>query len=154
MKDREYYERLISDGLDGSLSQDEAEELELAMREYPELAEFKVQLIKQATLVRSLPELSTGAALRLSDEKPEKRGIMWSLWNIRLSVPLPAAALLALVVVGSVLFGLYTKQTTEEPGEIQQATVIKYVQIERLKPATAVLIQSTPNENQSKKEAL
>jgi hypothetical protein len=154
MKDREYYEKLISDSLDSPLSRGEAKELELAMREYPELAEFKAELIKQATLVRSLPELRTDAPLMLSKEKPARGSVLWSLWNIRLSVPLPAVALLTLVVVGSVLFGLYTKQAPEEPGETRQATVIKYVQIERLKPATAVLLQSNPNENQSKKEAL
>ncbi len=154
MKDREQYERLISDSLDRPLSPAEKAELEQAMRQYPELAEFKAELIKQATLVRSLPELSTDAALRLSNEKPARRGVLWSLWNIRVSMPLPVAAVVLLALVGFVLFGSLTRPTPEVPVMTQQAAMIEYVQIERLKPATAVLIQQNQNENQSDKEAL
>lgn len=154
MKDREQYERLISDSLDRPLSQAEETELQKAILKYPELVEFKAELIKQATLVRSLPELRTDAALRLSNEKPAQRGVLWSLWNLRVSLPLPVAAVLVLALIGFALFGSLTRPTPEVPVMTQQATMIDYVQIERLKPATAVLIQQSDNKNQSHKEAL
>jgi hypothetical protein len=154
MKDREQYERLISDSLDRPLSQVEETKLQEAILKYPELAEFKAELIKQATLVLSLPELRTDPALRLSEEETAHRGILWSLWNLRISVPLPVAAVLVLALVGFALFGALTRPTLEAPVMTQQAKTIEYVQIERLKPATAILILQSDNKNQSHKDAL
>ena len=154
MKDREYYEQLISDSLDRPLTQGESEELRLAMQEYPELSKFKAVLIKQAALARSLPELSTHVALKVSAEKPARRGLLRTLWNLRVSVPLPVAVVIVLALIGFALFGPYTRPATEVPKMTYRAAVIDYVLIERLKPATAVLIQPNQNRNQSKKEAL
>lgn len=154
MKNREYYERLISDSLDGTLSAAEAKELEQAVREHPELAEFKAATLKQAELVQSLPQFTMDTALTPSVDKSEKRGILWSLWNTRVSLPIPVAAVMLLAVLGSVLFGIYAKEAPSVSITNQQATTIKYIQIERLKPATAVLIQQNQNENPSKKETL
>ena len=154
MKNREYYERLISDSLDRMLSAAEAEELEQGMREYPGLAEFRATTLKQAELIRSLPELKVYSALKPSFAKLEKRGILWSLWNIRVSLPLPVAALVLLAVLSSVLFGIYAKKALSVAATVRQTTRIEYIQIERLKPAKAILIQQNQDESQSGKESL
>jgi hypothetical protein len=154
MKNRDYYERLISDSLDRPLSEVEVEELEKALQESPELAEFKAGLIRQAALARSLPELSTSVALKLPCARRDRNGIIWSLWNVRLSVPVPVAAILALVVVGSVLFGTHTRPVPEKPPVMRQAVSIEYVQVERMKPVKAVLIEQNPKENERDKEEL
>ena len=154
MKNREYYERLISDSLDRPLSEVEVQELENTMPALPELAEFKTELIKQATLARSLPELSAGAALKLPSARRDRNGIIWSLWNVRFSVPMPVAAILALVVIGSVLFGTRTRPVPEKPPVMRQAVSIEYIQVERMKPVKAVLVEQNPKESQRDKEEL
>jgi hypothetical protein len=154
MKDREYYQRLISESLDRPLSSVESEELKQAIRDDAELARFQRAVMKQAEVIRSLPDFSTEAALRLPPERSVSRSFFKSLWNIRISLPLPAAALLLLAFVGIGLYGMFTSRISEEPKTKQWAQEIKYVQIERLKPAKAVLIQQKQDNNSPNKEGL
>ncbi len=154
MKNREYYERLISDSLDRPLSEAEVRELENAIPAFPELAEFRTELTRQARLARTLPKLTAGAALKLPPARRQRTGIIRSLWNVRLSVPVPVVAILALVVIGSVLFGTRTRPVTEKPPVMRQAVSIEYVQVERLKPVKAVLVEQNPKESQRDKEEL
>jgi hypothetical protein len=147
MKDREYYERLISDSLDRELSQAETEELKQALQHYPDLAQFQQEVMKQAEILRSLPEFSTPATLVLSREHVTRPGLFRSLWNRRVSVPLPIAALLLLVFVGVWLLGVFANPLAKAPVTKHGLQGIEYVQIERLKPATAVLIQQNEIKN-------
>jgi anti-sigma factor RsiW len=147
MKDREYYERLISDSLDRELSQAETEELKQALQRYPDLAQFQQEVMKQAEILRSLPEFSTPATLRLSRERVTTPGFLRSLWNRRVSVPLPIAALLLLAFMGVWLLGMFANPLAKAPVTKHGLQGIEYVQIERLKPATAVLIQQNEIKN-------
>jgi hypothetical protein len=154
MKDREFYQRLISDSLDRPLSSVESEELKQAIRDDAELARFQRAVMKQAEVIRSLPDFSTATALRLPPERAVSRSFFKSLWNMRISLPLPAAALLVLTFVGIVLYGMFMSRISEEPKTKQLAKEIKYVQIERLKPAKAVLLQQDQDNNSPNKEGL
>ena len=154
MKDREYYERLISDSLDRHLAPDEQKMLQEGMTRYPELGRFEADLRGQAELIKKLPEVKTDMPLVILAKKLHKRGLPGIVWNIRVSVPLPVAALLVLVVAGSLLFSLYSKRPSETQERALLTKPIEYIQIERLKPARAVLIQQNENENQTNKEAL
>jgi hypothetical protein len=155
MKDREYYERLISDSLDRPLTPSEESELEQAMRVYPELAEFKKTLTTQAELVRSLPEQKARGVLNQPAVTPKRQhGFLRSLWNIRVTVPLPVAVVVVLALIGFALFSSFRVGTSEEPVITRPATAIEYVQIERLKPAAAVLVPRDKQTRRTQKEAL
>ncbi len=153
MKDHEYYERLISDSLDRELSQAEIEYLKQALQRYPDLAQFQQEVMKQAEILRSLPEFSAAATLKLSRERMTTPGFFHSLWNRRVSVRLPIAALLILAFVGVWLLGVFANPLAKTPMTKHGLQGIEYVQIERLRPATAVLIQQNENENSTNKEA-
>lgn len=154
MKKREYYERLISDSLDRTLSSTEVEELEQAMREYPDLVEFRETVLKQAELMRSLPEFAVRADLPREGKRVARRNVFRLLWNIRVALPLPVAALLLLALLGSVLVSLRPGESPSTTTLHQKPTTIQYVQIERLEPAAAVLIEQNENEHSSQEETL
>ncbi len=152
MKDREYYERLISDSLDRPLSGVESEELKGAIRDDAELARFQRAVMKQAEVIRSLPDFSPAAALKLPPERANSRSFFRSLWNTRISLPIPAAAFLMLTFVGIGLYGMFMNRISEEPKTKQLAKEIQFVQIERLKPAKVVLIQQNQDNSSLNKE--
>lgn len=154
MKDLEYYERLISDSLDRPLSPAEAKELKQAMREHPELVEFQTATLQNAQTVRSLPQLKVTRTLKSSFDGDRKRNVFWSLWKSRLSLPVPVAAVLVVIVIASALFGIHSVYEPVEPIGAQRATTIEYVQIERLEPTTAVLIERGDENDPSEKEEL
>lgn len=154
MKDREYYERLISDRRDRPLSKAEAEELKQAMQKDPELVQFEQEVMKQAGVVRSLPDFSTAATLKLLPERAKSQSLFQSFWNIRVSLPLPIVVLLLLTFAGFALFGMFTNRFSEAPETRRGLPAIEYVQIERLKPAKAVLIEPEQDKKTANKEAL
>ncbi len=154
MKDREYYERLISDSLDRQLSPQEQEDLHRGMTQYPELLKFEQDLHAQTELVRKLPQQHTDAPLAIPERKRGKQGLLRAAWNIRISVPLPVAAVLALLVTGSLLIGVFSGQPPQVHETRPATKPVEYVQIERLKPAKAVLIEPRRNDQSPEKEAL
>jgi hypothetical protein len=139
MKDREYYERLISDSLDRQLTASEAEELELALRSNPGLAQFRQDLMQQSKAARRLPLLESAKPLRTSQPRAEVAGLWRRLWTRRISIPLPAAASLVLIVLGLGIYGVVSSVSTTRD-VMQPVGRVEYVQIERLKPTEARLV--------------
>lgn len=154
MKDHQYYERLISESLDRQLSEAEAEELKQALSDNEELARFQRTVIKQAEIIRSLPGFNIAADLKMLPQRVKSPSFFRSLWKARISLPIPAAVILALVIVGIGLYGMFTSRNAEVPKTMPSAQEINYVQIERLKPAKAVLIQPSRDNGSTHKEGL
>lgn len=151
MKDREYYERLISDSLDRQLTSEEVAELERALRTDSDLARFRQDLITQSEAARRLPALELDRPLRTSQPQVETMGIWRRLWTRRISIPLPAAASLALIILGAGVYGILSSRSTTRDAR-QPVGKVEYVQIERLKPAEARLIDSEAVKESSTEE--
>ena len=139
MKDRDYFERLISDMLDSPLPPDKADDFEAHLRqaETTDTATFLKDAIDQSRLLRSIPTVPLNA--ELPGQQSRKYPSLRRLWNIRLSIPAPAAFAAVVVLVGLLIVGLWTPRFTgseRQPGTADHS--IRYVQIERLKPASAV----------------
>jgi anti-sigma factor RsiW len=154
MKDREYFERLISDMLDSPLPPNKADDLEAHLRqaETTDTAAFLKDAIDQSRLLRSIPTVSLNA--ELPGQQFRKYPSVRRLWNIRLSIPAPAAVAAAVVLVALLIVGLWNPRFTGS--ETQPDTAdrsVRYVQIERLKPASAVEVSpektnSAPNKGE------
>jgi predicted solute-binding protein len=111
-------------------------------------------MLRQADLVCTLPEFKVDTPLSASADRPERAGVLWSLWNFRVSLPLPLAALVLVLFVGSVLMTIYAKAVPSATTADQQAAKIQYVQIERLEPVSAVLVEHEEGQDLPKKESL
>ncbi len=141
MKDREYFERLISDMLDSPLPPDKADDLEAHLRrsETTDTAAFLKDAIDQSRLLRSIPTVSLDADL--PEQQSRKYSSLRSLWKVRLSIPAPAAFAAVVVLVGLLIVGLWNKPFTGSETHPDTADrSIRYVQVERLKPVSAVKV--------------
>jgi hypothetical protein len=141
MKDREYFERLISDMLDSPLPPDKADDLEVHLRQADttDTAAFLKDAIDQSRLLRSIPTVPLNADLPGGQSR--KYPSLRRLWNIRLSIPAPAAFAAVIVLVGLLIVGLWHKPFTGSETHPEMAgQSVRYVQVERLKPVSAVKV--------------
>ena len=152
MKDREYFERLISDMLDSPLAPDKADDLEahLWQGDTADTAAFLKDAIDQSRLLRSIPTVPLNADL--PGQQSRKYPSLRHLWKIRLSIPAPAAFAAMVVLVGLLIVGLWDKPFTGSETHPDTADrSIRYVQIERLKPVSAVKVSPGQSNSPSDK---
>ena len=139
MKDREYFERLISDMLDGPLPDGKADELERHLAESPESVRFLRDALDQSRILQRLPEVAMNRPLEAS----RRKGVS-SVWRLRLAVPLPVAAAVAILVAGLAWVSLRPSGApSERKSQPVSEASVQYVQIEKLAPASAVLVSSS-----------
>jgi anti-sigma factor RsiW len=136
MKSCEYYQRLISDSLDGPLSREVRTELEQHLRSCPECAAFQETARVQSARLQALPrhELKRGAALIESASAP-RSGIS-RFWFSHVTLPTPLAAGIAAVILGLGIWFALGRRTTSAPGT--PTGTVNYVQIERISPQSGV----------------
>lgn len=154
MRERDYYERLISESLDRELSKAESDELEKALKRDQYLARFLKEMVEQAGLVRSLPEFELSAPLNEIDPETESFSPFRRWWKVRVSVPLPIAALLVVAFLTIGVFNFVTIRLPKSPGTDHKAERANYVQVERLRPVSAVLIEDSRDDEQFPEEEL
>ena len=143
MKDREHFERLISDMLDGPLPDEKADELERHLAESPESVRFLRDALDQSRMLQRLPEQAMTKPLAISERKGARR-----MWQLRLTVPLPVAAAVAILVAGLAWVSLKPSGTpSERKSQPTSGTSVQYVQVEKLAPASAVPVSSSGVEN-------
>lgn len=65
------------------------------------------------------------------------------MWRQKVSIPLPAAAALLLVLAGLTVYGVLSEDVSS-PAFYRVASAVQYVQIERFEPASAVRVQQEP----------
>jgi hypothetical protein len=136
MKDREYYQQLISNRMDQRLTPAEEEDLAIALGRDPSLAEYEQKMLWQQSALRELPTV-TAPPLASSFAIPEQKpSLLRRAWKIQLRIPLPLAASLALCLTGWVW--LSGNDNTEPSKPAASSSVVKYVQVERLEPAMAI----------------
>lgn len=143
MKNREYFERLISDMLDGPLPDEKADELERHLAESPESVRFLRDALDQSRLFQRLPEVGMSRPLAGKQQHGMSR-----IWGLRLAVPLPVAAAVAILLAGLAWVTVKPSAVpSEQKAQPESQTTVQYVQIEKLAPVSAVLVGSSGKEN-------
>lgn len=151
MKERKYYEQLISDNLDGPLGAEQRAELATAIDKDESLRLFRDALANQSLTFENLPK-QTAEHLRLSGMNERKKGWLRRMWSFQISIPVPAAALM--VVAVAIAFGVLSPEPETGRGtKPQNRNEVRYVQMIRLEPAAAVVVDKKSmekNKNGSK----
>ena len=140
MKDREYFEYLLSLELDNDLSPEQTGDLERQLSRDSKLRAFRSALRSQQQVLRSLPTLQDAVA-GSPPAKPKTDGVITRLWRVRLNLPVPVAAAAAVVLL---LGGMFLSQTSTNKGSQDPASPksarLELYESERLAPQSARLI--------------
>jgi anti-sigma factor RsiW len=142
------FERLISAQMDGAISQAEEAALNEHLRECRECREFQESAKEYRQLLRSLPEAEDEASVSVRgavDSKPR------SFWGRRLAMPVPIAAVLALVMLVGWLLALFPpgERASQRP---TKSMLVQSVEIVQVTPATATLVGAGNNDSANKKK--
>jgi len=152
MKECEYFERLISDSMDDLLSADSKAELAEHLLDCEHCRHFEETLSTQRQLLQGLPEPLP--AERQSIQMPDF-SIMRDrrpLWKRRISVPLPIAAVLSLVMLAG-WFLAFGGPSVNKSGNLRRDTSSRAVEIIRLAPRSAVKVDTIkPDSTESGRE--
>lgn len=146
MKTCEYYQRLLSESLDDDLTEEQADEVEKHLIDCVACRAFQRISKNQAVLTRQLPMVdcsdNDGKVNDLS-----KPAYLKQFWSARLSVPLPVAAAVLLLVLGISGWGLMKSggSPTSSPPLHRGMTQIEQIQIMRFEPQSALLQNDVSN---------
>ena len=135
MKDRDYYEQLLSDRLDRELTPTETEDLTRALQEDVSLVAYEKALLRQREILRGLPVMEAELSA-LDRRSPHRVGLLKRMWRAQVRIPLPAAA--AVTLIAAVWIWLGDDAGSPPASEPTDTITAKYVQVERLEPAIAV----------------
>jgi anti-sigma factor RsiW len=146
MKECEYFERLISDSMDDLLDADSKAELIEHLLDCKRCREFEETLLAHRQLLRDLPEPTPAERhpIRMGDYSIARKSR--PLWKRRISVPLPVAAVLSVVMLAGWLFA-FGGSSAEKSDELQRATSSRAVEIIRLAPKSAVKIDNVKSDS-------
>lgn len=143
MNSCEYYQRLISDSLDGPLSPEQELELRDHLTTCTACATFRSTSIEQAGLLRSLPAIKSDKELSLDESRIAKQSRISRLWHSRVSFPAPLAAGIAAMIIGLGIWISINHRSAANPAPGSASETVNYVQVERISPASAVRIPKT-----------
>ncbi len=146
MKECEYFERLISDSMDDLLSADSKAELVEHLLDCERCRHFEETLSMQRQLLQDLPEPVPAErhSTRMGDFSIERD--KRPLWKRRISVPLPVAAVLSIVMLAGWLFA-FGGLSVNKSDELRRDTSTRAVEIIRLAPKSAVKIDNVKSDS-------
>lgn len=147
MKDRKYYERLISAELDGDISPSERLELDRQLKQDSELKEFRDDLLTQRKLLQSLPDQSNPQLKQLPQGPNNRKSVVTRLWRSKLTLPAPvaSAAAILLFVAGLLMAGSSGEQHKASREIVQKSKVVLY-ESDQLEPATSYPVKSSESQ--------
>jgi hypothetical protein len=96
----ESFEKLISKSIDQSLTSREEQSLNSHLTDCRSCLQFQETAYRHSRLMHSLPQLDCKSAPRPRAESKPGPGIVRRLWQVRVAIPLPAAALILATFVG------------------------------------------------------
>jgi anti-sigma factor RsiW len=132
----EKYQRLISDFLDDGLTPDSNAELARHLEVCSDCREFEEMVRRQKASIQVLPVFDTAMPL---PKNHQEQGLWGRLWRVRISIPVPAAAL---VIMAAVALGILWPREAPSSSSPARSTAIeepiRTVQVERLTPTHAV----------------
>ena len=141
MKDREYFEYLVSLELDNDLSPEQKEDLEQQLSRDSRLRTYRADLRSQQQVIRSLPTLGSTGSMDVTPARPQSGSVLGRLWAIRLNQPAPVAAAAAIILF---IGGMFITRTEIQlarpavPASAESGPIL--FQSEKLEPASARLV--------------
>ncbi len=124
------FERLISDQLDSELPEAEARALSEHLRDCASCREFADSCRRVRDVIQRLPQPTEAAPSLLP-----QRAVNVPWWRRRLSVPMPVAAGIAILLIGGWTLLLRTPDTAA--GRSRNTGLVQAVEVIRVKPAVA-----------------
>ena len=153
-KDKEYYQYLISLELDDELSGEQKKELDEYLISHPELEKFRDALLEQSGHLRQLPKVKSNSQTPFNYQSTEPTKWLVNLIKYRVNIPLPAAAGILLLFLGSLSLNLDSMRPEGKKPALNLAETkpvqTKYVREIKLKPVQAEIVPSI--EEKSNKE--
>lgn len=155
MNEKEYFEFLVSLEMDEPLSKSQQMELETYLQDHPELREFRDEVRSQAKKVKELPIIKAEGSLPVKSLSQASPNWLTNLLRYRVNIPLPAAAAILLLLIGSLALNFRNEETRPPASTYNLAETstipTKYVREIKLKPVQAEIIPS--REVKDKKES-
>jgi len=130
MPDCEYFESLLSHRLDEPLPENDAAALDRHLRECRSCRDYAESIRRDRDLLRSLPREPLDGQLPV----PARPNVIVRLCRARISLPLPAAAVLLAALLG---LGALLNSGSASPPTEPSAVVQRLVQIDTLQPVSA-----------------
>ncbi|KAA3633209.1 MAG: hypothetical protein DWP97_09665 [Calditrichaeota bacterium] len=131
MNNCEYFQKILSDANDDNMLEHLDKPVTQHMKTCKDCAEFLSFMQHINTGIRSLPE----------DLTKQKESKLSRIWNLKISIPLPAAAVLALILLGFIYYQNDQSQIRPEINKKNQQ-IAEFVKFE---PKSAVLIDNSTN---------
>ena len=139
MKDCTYFQKMLSDKLDGNLAEIEIAELNNHLDGCAECRDFEAGILQYSSDMKSLPEVNL---MIDSVSKVTNTNLITKLWNLKISIPLPAAA--AVIIL---LGGFFIYQDLNMPHEIPQSLhqpaeeKVESIMLVRMEPQSAYPVE-------------
>lgn len=130
MRTCDEFERIISDQLDSELPEAEARALSKHLRDCASCREFADSCRRVRDVIQRLPQPTEAASVL-----PSQRTVNVPWWQRRLSVPIPVAAGIAILLIGGWTLLLRTPETPA--GRSRETGMVQAVEVIRVKPAVA-----------------
>lgn len=130
MRTCDEFERLISDQLDRELPEAEARALSEHLRDCASCRAFAESCRRVRDVIQRLPQPTEAASVL-----PSQRTVNMPWWRRRLSVPVPVAAGIAILLIGGWTLLLRTPETPA--GRSRNTGLVQAVEVIRVKPAVA-----------------
>ena len=147
-KDCDKIERLISDRLDGDISPADESILEAHLNRCVECRRFEESAKLCREQLRSLPDVEIDAIALHPSERIKST---YGFWTKRVSVRIPVAAVLAVLMLTGWLLALMPSSKSTETS-IYRPIPVQSVEIIKAQPAEVSLVKLDPDNSQKKKE--
>ena len=138
----DYFERLISDAADSSLTSAQQKELGAHLATCAHCREFQTSVQRSSGFLKHLPGAELNIPLPPAVSAPDRLNPLQRVWRSHISLPAPLAAAAVLIIVGLSLW-IATRQRAEPVMQLSQPTAaINYVQVEQIAPGSGTLISA------------
>lgn len=143
-KDCEHIEQLLSRRLDEELTSSQESEIAAHIADCQTCRDFETALAGQRQILRMLPDVA------VPDEWSSTiNEVRW--WRRRLSLPLPVAAVFALVAIGGWLIALNAR--SDNPVQVSDApTLVHSIETVQVPAVTAVRVENDNDKSNDDKE--
>jgi anti-sigma factor RsiW len=147
-RDCEKIERLISDRLDGEISPSDELTLQAHLNRCEECRRFEESSRWYRERLRSLPDLEVDEPTLYSSERTKGTH---GFWGKRISLRIPVAAVLAMLMLTGWLLALLPSGKTTETSP-SQPILVQSVEIIKAQPAQVSSVKADPDNSLEKQE--
>ena len=138
MKNCEQNQMMLSELYDDGTDIKQNDELQSHLHSCADCKEFQVDLQNQSIQLQNLPNIDF--------QNEQEETILKKIWKTKISIPLPAAAAVFVIVTGLYWLNGSIEQVEPQIIEVEkQQTEYQNVQFVKFSPQSAVLVESNDN---------